>query len=348
MLGPVRNHAPYRGARARKARPMLDVILHLGAHRCATTSLQTYLDRNSAELARHRVAVWIPSRTRTGLFSGLTHDPNLITADVARRSARSTALIGMEMQRLERSGFGQLVVSDENLLGGMRQNLTTARLYPDVLPRLLRLRAALASRLSRIVLTVRSYENYWASLIAYQVTRGHALPDTTTLDRLVTSPRGWRHVIGDLRAAYPSTDIAIWAHERVLGRPDEALAYMLGGSLIGAHLVPHAGAFNASLKLPALRTVLAARGQDPAELPDGNGRWMPFSDAQQQTLAARYADDIAWLRNGADGLARWIENAPGARPGSKTLTGQWTTDGPGPFPPPQIGGRENGKQRYLV
>ena len=64
---------------------------------------------------------------------------------------------------------------------------------------------------------------------------------------------------------------------------------------------------NHSPDLPALRRVLDARGEDPARLPDGGGRWMPFSQAQSRALRETYADDLFWLRAGADGLATLTE-----------------------------------------
>ena len=61
-------------------------------------------------------------------------------------------------------------------------------------------------------------------------------------------------------------------------------------------------------ELPALRAALVARGDDPAILPAGEGRWTVFTPDQAMRLRETYADDLHWLRAGADGLARLTEN----------------------------------------
>ena len=42
-------------------------------------------------------------------------------------------------------------------------------------------------------------------------------------------------------------------------------------------------------------------------MPEGDGRWDPFNDLQRATLREIWADDLFWLRAGADGLAQWLE-----------------------------------------
>ncbi|MFP4275005.1 MAG: hypothetical protein ACLFRU_08260, partial [Paracoccaceae bacterium] len=49
----------------------MDIILHLGAHRAASTSFQRYLRANMAALAAQRTGVWGPLRTRGGLLRGV-------------------------------------------------------------------------------------------------------------------------------------------------------------------------------------------------------------------------------------------------------------------------------------
>ena len=49
------------------------------------------------------------------------------------------------------------------------------------------------------------------------------------------------------------------------------------------------------------------RGQDCADLPASEEPWQPFDPAQRAALRETYADDLFWLRAGADGLARLVE-----------------------------------------
>ncbi len=92
----------------------VDVILHLGAHRCATTTLQTFLGRNADTLATAGIDLWLPARTRTGLFNGMTGAP---TTTTSRRAQRATGLIRIEVARAENGGTRQLIVSAADMNG---------------------------------------------------------------------------------------------------------------------------------------------------------------------------------------------------------------------------------------
>lgn len=46
----------------------MDIILHLGAHRTASTSFQRYMRSVSDALAAGGTGFWGPGRTRKGLF----------------------------------------------------------------------------------------------------------------------------------------------------------------------------------------------------------------------------------------------------------------------------------------
>jgi len=108
------------------------IILHLGAHRTATTTLQSGLERNATGLADLGLAVWTPRRTRSGLFSGLIHKPEDVTERIERLGHRATGVIRIEIERLARQGMRQLLISEENMLGAARNNLRCERLYPLV------------------------------------------------------------------------------------------------------------------------------------------------------------------------------------------------------------------------
>ena len=62
----------------RGLRRLMDVILHVGAHRTGTTSLQAFLERNRQLLNDNGIAVWTPRWTRSALFSGLYRAPHRI------------------------------------------------------------------------------------------------------------------------------------------------------------------------------------------------------------------------------------------------------------------------------
>ncbi|MBY6004357.1 hypothetical protein KUV62_10585 [Salipiger bermudensis] len=280
----------------------MEIILHAGAHRTATTSFQTYLRGAAPGLAAQGTGFWGPWRTRKGLFHGLTGAEPL-PGDLARAQAR----VRLAAEASVRRGVARLLVSDENMLGTPRACLRAEALYPEAAARLQRMRAAFG-RVDRLVLQIRSPEAWWSSALAFLLARGVAPPSSELLERLSREGRGWREVIADLACALPRAEIVVSRFESCAARPDALLLAATGGAGEAPPL-PEAGIWaHRSPSLSELRAALAAAGTEAKALPMGEGPWRPFSQAQSARLRERYADDLFWLMAGADGLAQLTED----------------------------------------
>lgn len=287
----------------------MDITLHIGAHRCGTTTLQHFLNRNSEILNNSGIAVWTPERTRSGLFSGLIARPQDQNSLAERRAARSSGRIETEIALLRKAGYKQLLVTEENMTGSARNNLRQFSLYPSVGDRLNQFRRGFGSGCARIGLSIRSYEDYWASAFAFAVAQGHKMPGPDDIAALVEQPRRWRNVVIETAAIFPEAEICVWPFERFGTEPAAQLEILSANALVSGRLTGHDSWHNQSPKLPKLRRILRLRGEDQAAeaLPSGNGAWMPFNAQQRMQLSHHYQADLAWLRGGADGLARLIE-----------------------------------------
>jgi len=196
------------------------------------------------------------------------------------------------------------------MIGSMRDNLSLAQLYPDAKDRLERFAGAFGFRCKRVVLSIRSYEKYWASVLAFMVVRGWAAPDTAALDRLVTQPRRWQDVIKEVASVFPSAELVIWPFEGLVGQPEKQLALMNG-----RYPLPQTRGrrewHNASAGSAKIRQILRDRCDfvRADALPEDCARWQPFDAPHVAALCAQYDEDIAWLRGGADGVATYIENS---------------------------------------
>jgi len=276
----------------------LDVTLHIGAHRSGTTTLQKFLRANRSVLDDHNIAYWGPERTRSGLFSGLFKHPARVTRDSLRRARRSTGLIQIELERFERAGMTELIVSEENMLGGLLENIEKCRLYPNAGDRLSRFRRGFAGRNLRIALSIRSYDSYWASAFGYSVMRGYDVPDARVLDQMVTQPRRWRSVITALSEVFPEAELIVWPFEAFAGLPEMQLAMLSrAGEVSGLR---HRRCWlNASPTCDKLREVLVDRGSDPDQINGEHGRWKPFRADHIMALRGQYGHDLDWLRSGA-------------------------------------------------
>ena len=132
-------------------------------------------------LKRLGIVSWRHKRLRKGMMSGLLGRPDQITAYGFKRAQRSCGLIRMETDRMAKLGGEHLIVSEENMIGAMRNNLRHERLYPGLATRMERFRGAFADTCTRIVLAVRSYDEYWASSLGYGTTRASQTPICTPL-----------------------------------------------------------------------------------------------------------------------------------------------------------------------
>ena len=293
---------------ARKVFTIVEVILHIGAQRSATTSFQAYLRCNSGPLSAQGIGFWGPHRTRrNGLFSDLVSaldgaDGAAVDAAVEETRAR----IAGYLVRLKNRGKSHLIVSDENILGNARGNVRQRALYPDASARLAMFSQLFDGVATKVVLTIRATETYWPSAAAFSVGRGGRVPSVGALRAMSVQPRGWRDVIADVAGAFPGLRLDIDRHEHFAGRPERRLAHMLDGAVPPPQ--HHARLWlNRAPGLAELRAAQIRRGRDPARLPEGNGRWQPFTAAQRKKMHEQYEDDLFWLRAGADGLAGFIE-----------------------------------------
>ncbi len=278
----------------------MKVVLHIGAHRCATTSFQRYLRCNSERLADQGIGVWEPRQTRTGLFQDLFSAPR--SPEEHERQQRAFERVGMTLE-LCAASMDMLVVSEENMMGTMRVNLRRCDLYAQVHERMLRYSRAFRGRVTDVMLNIRAQDSYWISALGYMVARGHAVPVDSDLDRVARDPRKWRDVITDVASVLPDARIWVLPYETYVGRPDAQLQVLTGGAVPTGHTRMRT---NATPRLPELRDAAGA-----GLLPSGEGLWQPFTHEQIAGFRAAYAADLAWLEAGADGLARLPEDRTG-------------------------------------
>ena len=287
----------------------MDVIFHAGAHRTATTSFQGYLRDHRSTLKARGIDFWGPWRTRKGLLSGVAERPTSTAA-----AQRATGRVGMNLSNARRHGLSTLIVSDENMIGSARRCLRARALYPGIGERMARLHSAFGG-VDAVSLQIRTLDHWWASVIAYLIPRGEALPDPATLNDLVGAARSWRQVITDLACACPGARITVTPFECFGNRPDLLLRAMTGQ---GNMPVVHPGGYweNRRPDVTRLRATLAQRDENTGPLPvtTAHGPWTPFDDRQTALLRETYADDLHWLRAGADGLATLTEDPEPARP----------------------------------
>lgn len=300
----------------------MEIVLHLGAYRCATTTLQRMMGQSRDALTAHGVAYWGPKRTRAGLFHGLLGPDGAVPLWKRDHAAKR---VGLACTQQARRGSRILVVSEENLLGSMRLNLADKTLYPDAGDRVARVARGMAGHDLTLAVSIRCYDAYWASVLAFRLTRGGPLPGRHLTDRLVHQPRTWRDVITDLKIALPRARIVVWCHEAMAHRPADVIGRLTRRRV---DLTGGDARLNPMATPNALRAYLDAGGHPPDLIRTAAGRFMPFDPDQRGVLRAIYADDRAWLASGADGLADYMPR-PAPFPTGGPQDGEGQADDPG-------------------
>ena len=273
------------------------VILHIGAHRCATTTFQHYMRANADRLNVDGIGFWGPRRTRSGLFRGILPKPGPRFRKDQQR--RAEGRIQLNLARCRRQDLSALLVSDENMIGSVRENLRLSELYCGVGERMARYHAAFGTQATDVMIGIRSLDHYWTSALNYAVARGRQVPSAAAVERLANTTRSWRDVITDVACAAPEARLWVFPFETFAGQPEAKLGAVLPIATPQAHAREHC---NGSPNLSALRNQISASQAD--RLPIEGDTWAPFSSRQASRLRERYADDMHWLWAGADGLAR--------------------------------------------
>lgn len=276
----------------------MEIILHGGAHRTGTTSFQKYLREGRRALRSDGTWVWGPRHLRGGMLEGV------FSTKKTWPQAQTIDRVAAQISMIQHAGAKRLLVSDENMIGAPFACLRAGALYPLAGQRISRMAQALGGRIKRIVLTIRAQDLWWSSIAAFAVARGASTPSASKLEAIACSRRTWRDVISDISQAIPDARFDVVAFDDAVGQHDWLL------SVATARRAPIPNRIywvNQSADLQKLRHVLKQRNTGDV-LPFGEGRWNPFTAAQSAALREAYADDIMWLRSGANGLATLTES----------------------------------------
>ncbi len=271
------------------------IKLHIGAHRTGTTSLQAALHGQRDALSLNGIGYWGPHAMRRKRFPQVfqafektpqSADELAVIDDIV---ATNTKLLADRINYQAQIGHEQMLVSEENILGNMKINLTTAALYPDLQERLAMFSRIFGPYCARVSLTIRPYHEYWRSLIAFLLENNAPLPTADKLESLCLQPLRWRNVIESICTAFPTAQIRVMEFEPWVGQHEAHIDAIVGAPLcLNKRFVEQKNASKDRADL-----LLAATDSGPE-----TGRYQPFSHRQINKMSADYAEDMAWLQHG--------------------------------------------------
>ncbi|MFN3954081.1 MAG: hypothetical protein ACK4LQ_06460 [Pararhodobacter sp.] len=278
------------------------IIVHIGAHKTASTHLQLALERGRAALGARGVAVFGPDQLRRrGL--GLPEYLSAPAGSAEAHGARIRAALG--------AGAERLVVSDENILGNAHnvELIRTGRFYPRAASRLQALLALLPAGEVTLALAIRDPARFLTSAYAQRLMSGKLEPFADYIGALQPATLRWSDLVGRLRGVVPGAGWHIWRYEDYPAVAPRVLDVLLGGHAALARPGPgiaHPGlSARAHAALMAEAAALAGLGEAAirarvAELrrafpkaPDAPGMALFDADALRRSAAAYGEDTLA-------------------------------------------------------
>ena len=264
----------------------MQIVLHIGAHRTGTTSLQAFMQQNRRALRDLGIAYWGPKRIRGQRYRGLSPGPAIGKAACLDRHL--LLRLDDDLEREAVRGAQVLVISDENMIGSMRHNLRHRSLYPEAGARIARYIEAFGGQVSALTMSIRSQDQWWRSALAYLGRNGGLHADEILRARIAADPRGWCQVVRDVAQVAGTAKMRVLPFDAFAGQPHLWLSAILGRAL--PDLAP-GGWMNRS----------------PECAIPGRPLFLPDEDA---AMRQAYVDDTNWLMSEAASRVEFITEPP--------------------------------------
>lgn len=208
--------------------PVPKVVLHIGAHKTATTYLQARLSKSANILRQMQVGcvdldAFRDAQTRAGGLRAA--EPRYA---FFRRRALRRELGALVQQQVDR-GAKRVFLTDENILGTLQDWAPGPDFYARAGSRLHATVEALDSFDLEIAFSVRSYAGFLTSVWGHRTLReGFAPFDPTVAVPFLDGGRGWAEVVADIRMATEGRPLRFWAYEDFSHHEASILTTLLG------------------------------------------------------------------------------------------------------------------------
>ncbi len=299
----------------------MEIYLHLGAHKTATTYLQMRLQQNATLLARagvHAPPLMTLRRRITPLLGPSTR-PGLSGFYGRFRLARE---LGALISEAEQSGASRMVLSEENLIGSCSRVINRSGFYSKARQRLAALARALPQEPCEVMLALRSYAGFYTSAYGEWLRKGGQYRpfDQTLKQQFITEAGGWPGLVADIRAAFPAARLVIWDFDDWSDLEPIVLARMVGPAAHSLSALTERPLAGLSARAVAALAEAAATGTPPdsvtanrliATYPKGRDHpaFDPWTAGEHALLAARYAADLALIRGAYPGALVSVRSA---------------------------------------
>lgn len=298
------------------------VRIHLGAHKTATTYLQSLLELNRGRLVSSGTVFW-PLESVRPIFNQIYEHRQAGSASRLTRMRPGYRKRERVLQQRLSNLFqfsSRIVLSEENLLGDCG-NFFSGEFYPNAEGKLAALTGALPDRPLEFWLCLRSYPEFLSSIYGEALRHGDFLP-MEEFEEMHADPEGnWPRLVELIRDLFPGAMLKLWRYEDFRKAEPQIVGELTGVEYWELdHLTDHVVRPSASAAAilafnevaadiePARRVqkILALEHELPLE--SKKDRLALWREQQAERMAAAYHRDIARLvdRSRSDGNIRFV------------------------------------------
>ena len=283
----------------------MDIILHVGVHKTASTYIQRRVSANCDLLAAHGVTFVSPATYRPALAKAWSR--TRLFSNVPRiRQRRQARLFADMLQEAENAGHRRFILSEENIVGPLDPVLTGTWFFDQAAGRVEALLRCLPTAPKQVLIAIRSYAGFFPSAYAEALKMKGFVPfDDDLKQRYLTLDRGWPELISEIAEVLPpETRLSAWQHEAFPGIEQQIMEQLVGhapaqqleplikrqqeGPTDRAMNHLHSlAARGKSLNCQRIRQVMRATSKS-----DGLAGFDPWTDDEHRILAHRYKHDL--------------------------------------------------------
>ena len=276
------------------------IALHLGAHKTATTYIQKALEQSRDTLRASGLGC--PSLDR-------------IRSTITRRLDFAGFGLGGATRHLmdEHRDCERVILSDENIIGGLKPPAGTRAFYGTRRRRVAPLVARLRPNPVKIYFSTRSYDTFLSAIYCEYIRHNPFVDARSYLSWIDLKAFSWVDVIATFVELVGSESVSIWRHEDLALLEDEVFGALTAGR---THLLNKptarlresmsAEAVETLAKSPAMRSkdIRSHVKQITNALPKGPDRpaFSAFETSEAQDLRSRYDEEMAAIERRFPGI----------------------------------------------
>ena len=289
----------------------MKIILHLGAHKTATTYIQNGLSVSADALNKHEVYI-VPTIDFRNSIKKINKNSHPINRFALVRSWRASQLYQDYLRQAKKASCSRMVISEEGFLGSIHQLTNEGRFYQhEKLKRnLIPCVSHLKGHPITAMLAVRSYDSFFTSAWCQTVKeQGYRTFDEALKKQLMLLKRGWFDVISDILNILPeSSQLRVWRLEDFKKDENSVFSELVGSGNVGHMTLPKKNMLPGLSKQAVTQLEnLQLRGE-PSPRPvvlemvkkyskfKGFDDFSPWDEVEKGVLVERYAADIARIR----------------------------------------------------